>query len=677
MPHPEPPRAHTDLLPLETLVAIFQEVTHDPTGLMQLALVCRNWREIVLGTSELWAHINIDFKSTLTESQLTKQLDLSLKASLMLDLGWDAPGALSKHVLEWNSPSPIRERVSSLRVRVGAKDDDEDSVGVSTDEDDNDSGCQSLFEGHNWPRLKKLVVDLPKGSPRMHLRAQNLERLDLSTDFRDWNYVGLGSALRDVRWFTDPEPSSETVADFFHVISNCINLRHLGMGAGELNLPIPFMVKDAYIWPNLSQLFMQFSEAAFADVLAIIVNAPRLTILCLWFTSRMVQSGHRIPLDTKFPPGLRELAIIFETDSDDRNEPLLRSGLLKSVVSIFDPAALEKIQLNGMPIIRREISALCPRVQEILPVGITELRDLMETLGGCPLVQNFKAHCYGVLEPSMAVDDQVLRTGILELGGDTFSETYAHLRTLELSNVMMCPRFIEHLAQYPQLTKIDLELLVLPETTSPDIVEVDWPVIGEIASFPELRSLTIDREITDNPHREFMPSTVLTQYMIAVAMRWACNMPSGEIFLPLAPLQVEDVAQFFAQIPITTLDRLKFGFGAGRADPRTFRMDFTADVVGNSLPPGAKPERFQLTAGVKRIDIADVADVILSRFPLDTDISGVAMDTEALDVIRMASQEDPGAAGLKSLLRRAGFIESENAAYLKVFGDTRVFLLRQ
>ena len=53
-----------------------------------------------------------------------------------------------------------------------------------------------------------------------------------------------------------------------------------------------------------------------------------------------------------------------------------------------------------------------------------------------------------------------------------------------------------------------------------------------------------------------------------------------------------------------------------------------ANVVSD-LPPGAKPERFQLLAGVKRVDLAEVADVILGRFLLYSDILAVSMDAEA------------------------------------------------
>jgi len=53
-----------------------------------------------------------------------------------------------------------------------------------------------------------------------------------------------------------------------------------------------------------------------------------------------------------------------------------------------------------------------------------------------------------------------------------------------------------------------------------------------------------------------------------------------------------------------------------------------ANVVSD-LPPGTKPERFQLLAGVKRVDLAGVADVILGRFLLYRDIFAVSMDAEA------------------------------------------------
>ena len=80
-------------------------------------------------------------------------------------------------------------------------------------------------------------------------------------------------------------------------------------------------------------------------------------------------------------------------------------------------------------------------------------------------------------------------------------------------------------------------------------------------------------------------------------------------------------------------------------------------LVVRDSPSGAKIERFEFSAVVKRVDLAEVADVILSRFPLHSDVFAVSMDSEASLVIRMASQ-DPGAAGLRSLLCRVGVRES-------------------
>jgi len=59
-----------------------------------------------------------------------------------------------------------------------------------------------------------------------------------------------------------------------------------------------------------------------------------------------------------------------------------------------------------------------------------------------------------------------------------------------------------------------------------------------------------------------------------------------------------------------------------------------------------------LHAGIERIELLNVTN-ILSYFPLNRDIHAVKCDETALGVIRMASELNPDAAGLRSLLARA------------------------
>jgi len=183
------PRSPIASLPPETLVATLCEVTRDPVELIQLALVCRSWRDIVFETGELWTRVIIT-KNT-SEVQLRRQMQLSRQALLALDLDWEVPSTLASLALGWNSPTPIVERVRSLKASMPYDEGEPSDVSV----------WQPLFEGRTWLQLTTLVVISSHRTLRVRIRAPNLETIELGQAyFHDWRYIGLGSALCDVRW---------------------------------------------------------------------------------------------------------------------------------------------------------------------------------------------------------------------------------------------------------------------------------------------------------------------------------------------------------------------------------------------------------------------------------------------------------------------------------------------
>jgi len=165
---PAPPRALIKTLPAETLVAVFSKVTNEPNLLMRLALVCRSWRDMVFGSGALWYRITVDRR--ITEGQLHRHLELSGEALLTLDLESSVPLALSRLVWDWNYSRPIRERVRRLSVC---------SLRAIHSEAGNFTVSRLVLEGHDWPQLKELELESLTGTVYLHLRAPNLEKLEL------------------------------------------------------------------------------------------------------------------------------------------------------------------------------------------------------------------------------------------------------------------------------------------------------------------------------------------------------------------------------------------------------------------------------------------------------------------------------------------------------------------
>ena len=177
------PRSPIASLPPETLVATLCEVTRDPVELIQLALVCRSWRDIVFETGELWTRVIIT-KNT-SEVQLRRQMQLSRQALLALDLDWEVPSTLASLALGWNSPTPIVERVRSLKASMPYDEGEPSDVSV----------WQPLFEGRTWLQLTTLVVISSHRTLHVHIRAPNLETIELGQAYFTIGVI-LVSALR-------------------------------------------------------------------------------------------------------------------------------------------------------------------------------------------------------------------------------------------------------------------------------------------------------------------------------------------------------------------------------------------------------------------------------------------------------------------------------------------------
>ena len=272
----------------------------------------------------------------------------------------------------------------------------------------------------------------------------------------------------------------------------------------------------------------------------------------------------------------------------------------------------------------------------------------MESLSQCPLVHSIFTYDCGIRDPSIAATDEIRRTDSLLFGGRTRFRVCTQLRTLYLLDVEVYPQFVSQLAQCLQLS--DMELRVVSVSSDPDIAEVDWYEINAIAPLPGLRRLRIDL----GPERGALPLysllTPAAQYLVSAAAQLAGDMPSGDIRLQPAPLQAADVARLLLN-PDRPFSNVEIMFSLLEDNQEALDIWLTADVATVS-PPGVRKPSFALVAGIRRTELAALADVILERFPLESDIKKVWVDKTTLAAIQMASEGNPDAAGLQYLLRR-------------------------
>jgi len=210
----------------------------------------------------------------------------------------------------------MAERVWSLEVDTYTIGDAVSSV----------SGWEPLLEGHNWPRLKTLALISSRKRSCVHLRAPNLEAVELGlTFFRDFNYIGLGSALRSVEWVISG--SLVDVTGFLGAIASCPNLERLKLATNQAELRLPGspsdvplwsnpfqpaiskprrseLPMDVPLWPKLAELELRCICADIADFLAILFHVPHVATLHLEL-ELPVQSPQQTTPDLRPSPCLR------------------------------------------------------------------------------------------------------------------------------------------------------------------------------------------------------------------------------------------------------------------------------------------------------------------------------------------------------------------------------------
>ncbi|KZV89214.1 hypothetical protein EXIGLDRAFT_695763 [Exidia glandulosa HHB12029] len=211
-------------VPLQLLAPILEWI-REPGLLIDLSLVCREWKDIILGTPSLWAHVDINYKTTL--AQLQFQLQHSKSAKLSVDIFRPHSPYAEPQCL----PTVLKEfwRIERLSLIY-------DFMPVES------AFVETIGSGLTWPCLRILVVSNSTmdgmHDAQLDIVAPQLAQVHLHgrAYIRDWNILELGVPLKRIK--LDKHASACTTG-LFVALLKCPNLEELVFD----NLDVPNAVR--------------------------------------------------------------------------------------------------------------------------------------------------------------------------------------------------------------------------------------------------------------------------------------------------------------------------------------------------------------------------------------------------------------------------------------------------
>ncbi|EJD51291.1 hypothetical protein AURDEDRAFT_182030 [Auricularia subglabra TFB-10046 SS5] len=260
-------RCMATTLPVELLTMVFSRET-EPARLMELASVCRRWKDIILSEPTLWKFVRVWVGST--DRQLALSLerasgcDLSVK--LILHPPMDDPQLLGRITTLVKQ----RHRIADMHVHLNwtEETDDPDAELVWPA-----ALVDSLGGSLDWPKLRRLYIN---GSPEpantlfLDMVCPRLAELELTcVDARqhDWARVVAGPSLRKMildECFVGPQ--------FFSALNHCPNLQELSLNSQaaavfpqqrlHTNLTLSALTRLTWNWTNVDlELFLAVLSA--------------------------------------------------------------------------------------------------------------------------------------------------------------------------------------------------------------------------------------------------------------------------------------------------------------------------------------------------------------------------------------------------------------------------------
>jgi len=311
---------------------------------------------------------------------------------------------------------------------------------------------------------------------------------------------------------------------------------------------------------------------------------------------------------------------------------------------------LERIEIDNAIVPRCRIPSFCPRLQDVYVKDVVLPHDFIEGLNQCPLLRHLAIYDSKIqgMSPSGGDEDSIVHN--LTFNGSTLTGAFAQLETLTLRDIAVHPDFVANLAHYSSLKELGVNMLSLEVNSS--TTELNWPEIEAISPLPKLSRLSfnfdpaLSFESLDSP---------AVRYIISAVAQLASSMAFGAINLGPAPLRVADASRLLCK-PNRALFNAEIQFSSNNTRPEILGIVVKAETPIFQDETG-RPRSLRLAAGITRIELAGVAQVIFDKFSFEGDITLVSFYKEALGAAKMASERNPEAAGLQYLLRRAQIIQ--------------------
>ncbi|KZV95862.1 hypothetical protein EXIGLDRAFT_734351 [Exidia glandulosa HHB12029] len=364
--------------PIELLVDIFSR-HKEPPALMSLALVCRQWKEIVYNDHSLWTTINVTPRTTL--GQVRTQLARSGNRHLDVEVSFvpsmeyaDFEDVLAAVFVETS-------RIETLEIGTlhTFGDDDDDELG--------DESCwpaaveRALCTGVAWPQLR--VLDLEGemvfgDTLEIDIFAPTLVRLRLDcVSVREWAQLLRGTQLRDLDL---GKAISGDMFELMMVLPNLTNLRRLGLNDntdGDETLVFSLPHGKPPVFLHLVAITVYWETADISSLLSFLGCCPSLEQLEVMVTSVVNQDPTASNPVFKLPR-LESLRLVVSGGNDRTS-----SDFLNLLAPALCESKLRDVDLDNMSIRSLEV-LLNPHLERLrLKSVVCDPRALTHGLVQC------------------------------------------------------------------------------------------------------------------------------------------------------------------------------------------------------------------------------------------------------------------------------------------------------
>jgi len=342
-------------LPVELLLPILSEgADSNLAKLMSFMLVCRDWRDLIMGEPSLWCHMN---SQSTGARQWCLQLARSAEAPLRVRIEESRDKGHHDHKPERFTSIVFREvyisRITELTVLIR---------NYQFDNEIQFPRWRALADGREWPALRSLRVsdylshdENTDMSPlfQLNIRAPVLVNISLyRVSVRSWTALGLGPQTRSVEWVYKGQPNADTVAEFYSILPRLTDLTALGIHSSSKLITVRSLFDAGLIWDKLTTIALTVLDATVQDIEAALRLSPHLA--CFSLSSKNEITGSYAASYLLGQRGgrrrrLEELSIDHR-DSLNSSSPLCNTSVVGLFEDTLDLSTLRTLSLREFAI---------------------------------------------------------------------------------------------------------------------------------------------------------------------------------------------------------------------------------------------------------------------------------------------------------------------------------------